>query len=294
MDLSVIIVSWNVKNKLKENLTALLKSRTDFSFEVLVADNASWDASAEMVENDFPRIKLIKNSANLGFARANNLAFAEAQGEFILLLNPDMRVNPETIDNIVRWAKENKQAGVIGCRLTDEQERNVPHVRRFPDFFDQLAIILKLPHLWPKILDSYLLPDFNYFQAAAVDSVRGGFFLIRRKAFADFFPKDRVDNNKLLDERFFIWFEEVDFCRELKRLGGEVWYSPAAVCIDYVGQSFKQVGVLKKQKYFRDSMLKYFKKWHKPWKARALAFAWPIGILIALLAEKMAARKKKN
>jgi len=282
MDLSVIIVSWNVKEKLRDNLRALFASRHT-SFEVFVVDNNSADGSAEMVKNEYPRVKLIANRENLGFARANNQALKQASGKYVLLLNPDMRVFDDTLSNMVSWLNWHERAWVAGCRLVDENSRIVSHVRRFPALSDQLAIVLKLPHLFPAILNQYLRKDFDYKKSAAVDSIRGGFFMIRREA---------MEKVGLLDERYFLWFEEVDYCRRVKEAGGEVWYSSSAECIDLVGQSFKQVNLLVKQKYFRDSMLKYFKKWHSPLAYWLLRLAWPIAIFAAIVGEKAKIRSR--
>jgi O-antigen biosynthesis protein len=277
MDLSIIIVSWNVKEKLRENLTALFKSAGDFNFEVFVVDNNSADGTVEMVKNEFTQVKLIANQENLGFAKANNQAIKQASGDFVLLLNPDMKVFPDTLINMIGWMKNNPQANVAGCNLVDESGNTVKHVRRFPEFKDQLAIVLKLPHFFPLILGKYLREDFDYLKAAKVDSVRGGFFIIR---------KTTIETVGMLDETFFIWFEEVDFCKRVYEADGEVWYTPDAKCVDYVGQSFKQVKRGTTQKYFRDSMLKYFKKWHPAWQYWSLKLAWPIGIFITWLGSK--------
>jgi GT2 family glycosyltransferase len=274
MTLSIIIVSWNVREKLRQNLAALFSSRTGLQFDVWVVDNASADRTAEMVRSEFPQVRLIANDRNLGFAKANNLAIKRAEGEFILLLNPDMRVQEDTLDKMVGWFKQHPQAAVAGCKLTDEQGNIVPHVRRFPSLADQLAIVLKLPHLCPGILDRYLAKDFNYDLPGKVDSIRGSFFLMRR-----------TDNQlPLLDERYFVWFEEVDYCRTARSKGLEVWYSPVATCIDYVGGSFSQVKRGTTQKYFQDSMLQYFLKWHPRWQYRLLSAAWHLSKLIIFIA----------
>jgi hypothetical protein len=272
MDISVIIVSWNVKEKLQANLRTLFKSEGDFKYEVFVVDNASSDKSAEMVESEFSQVRLIKNRENLGFAKANNLAIKQARGKYILLLNPDMQVFPNTLLNALNWAQKNQQAIVSGCKLVDEKEKIVEQVRRFPKIFDQLMIVLKLPHIFPFLLNSYLMKGFDYNEAQRVDSVRGSFFLINREGY----EKISSSARPYLDERYFIWFEEVDFCKQVYNLGGEVWYSPVAICRDYVGQSFKQVKRRDTQKYFRDSMLKYFKKWHSPWQSKILSLAWKL------------------
>jgi len=272
MDLSIVIVSWQVKEKLRENLSALYNSQGDFSFEVWVVDNNSNDGSAAMVRAEFPQAHLIANEENLGFAAANNQALKSAVGKFILLLNPDMRVRPDTLAKALYWAEHNPQATVSGIKLTDESGKTIKQVRRFPTFLDQLAIVLKLPHLFPAVVSRYLEVDFNYEQAAKVDSLRGAFFLINRAAY----KKISGQAEPLLDERYFVWFEEVDFCREVCALGGEVWYTPEAVCVDYVGQSFKQLKLGQSQKYFRASMLKYFEKWENKWQAAILSVAWEI------------------
>jgi GT2 family glycosyltransferase len=277
MDLSIIIVSWQVKERLEANLKSLFLSEGDFKYEVFVVDNASTDKSAEMVAEKFPQVKLIKNNENLGFAKANNQAIKLAQGSYILLLNPDMQVFPDTLQNALKWANKNQQATVSGFSLINEEGKILPQVRRFPGLFDQLMIILKVPHLCPCILNSYLLPKFDYTKAVPVDSIRGSFFLINRSAF----NKISGQNKPYLDERYFIWFEEVDFCRNIYHLGGQVWYSPEAFCRDYLGQSFALVKRKKTQRYFRDSMLKYFSKWEKPWKTKILATAWKLlGLII--------------
>lgn len=271
MELSIIIVSWNVKEKLRENLAALFSSQTDFSFEVIVVDNASGDGSAEMVEKEFPAVRLITNSENRGFAAANNQAIKLAQGNFLLLLNPDMRVQGDTLSHALLWAKNNPQATVTGIKLLTGEGKIIPQARRFPEFFDQLMIALKLSHLFPWLLNRYLNKGFDYSLAQRVDSIRGAFFLINRQAFRSLSGRDVS-----LDERYFVWFEEVDFCREVYERGGAVWYTPEAVCLDYVGQSFKQLERGKSQQYFRDSMLKYFAKHGKRWQYLGLRLAWQL------------------
>ena len=277
MDLSIIIVSWKVKDKLKNNLRSIFASKGNFSFEVFVVDNNSQDGSKEMVKKDFPQVKLIANKENLGFAKANNQALKKAQGDYILLLNPDMLVNYDTLIYSLTWAKNNQQAVVSSCKLVTMPGEIIRHVRRFPSLFDQLMVVLKVPHLLPSVLNKYLCHDFDYEQAAKVDSVRGAFFLINRSVWQE------LSANKFpsLDERYFIWFEEVDFCRQVYVLGGEVWYFPEATCVDYVGASFKQLKVGVKQSYFEESMLKYFRKWQPLWQYYVLKAVWPLGRFLA-------------
>lgn len=299
MDLSIIIVSWNVREKLKENLKAIFKASPHHSlclpdrqdsqgegsidFEVFVVDNNSSDGSAEMVKSEFSDVKLITNQENFGFAKANNQAIKKAQGNFILLLNPDMKVFPDTLVNMINWMRENKQASVAGCCLVDEAGNTIKHVRKFPRLSDQFAIALKLPHLFSGVLNDYLRADFDYGQPAKVDSIRGGFFMIKRET---------IEKIGLLDERFFLWFEEVDYCKRVKNSGGQVWYTPTVKCVDYIGQSFLQVKRGTTQIYFCDSMLKYFKKWHPSWQRCVLKLVWPVGMLLTYLGDFLKLKTK--
>jgi len=295
MDLSIVIVSWKVRDKLRDNLSRLFLSETAFKYEVFVVDNASYDGTAEMVKADFPQVKLIANPSNVGFAAANNQALRLAQGEYVLLLNPDMKPLKSTIDNMVHWMRLNRQASAAGCRLLDEKGWVVRHVRRFPTAWDQLAIVLKLPYFFPGIIDRYLGKDFDYDYPAPVETVRGGFLMIKKDVFKAVLSDERYDRGEFLDERFFVWFEDVDFCRSLKEYGKELWYTPAASCVDLVGQSFKQLPRIKAQKLFKQSMLKYFDKWHHNSPgACLLRLAWPWGMFLTWFFATVGFESKDN
>ena len=269
MDLTIIIVSWNVRDKLRDNLSALFSSSGNLKFEVFVVDNASQDGSADMVQAEFKDACLIKNTENVGFSKANNQAIRQASGRYILLLNPDMRVESDTLSKMIAWAETNPQAVVSGCHLVNEKGKTVKQVRRFPRLIDQLLITLKVPHIFPGSINRYLCNNFDYSRSAAVDSIRGAFFLINSNGYKALSGGVKP----LLDERYFIWFEEVDFCKHVSELGGQVWYTPEARCLDYVGASFKQIDRAKGQSYFSDSMLKYFEKWGSPRETKILRVA---------------------
>jgi GT2 family glycosyltransferase len=264
MDISIIIVSWNVKDKLRENIKSIYQSVGNFSFEIIVVDNNSLDDSANMVKHTFPDVNLIRNKDNLGFAKACNQGMKKAHGKYLLLLNPDMLLERDTLNNFIAWLKDNPQADIASCKLVDEKGSIVRHVRSFPKLLDQLAIVLKLPHLLPSILNKYLRKDFDYNQNSKVDSVRGAFFCIKKDSF----------DSCLLDERYFLWFEEVDFCKYAKLNSKEIWYTPDASAVDLVGKSFSQLQIYQTQKFFSDSMLKYFRKWYPYWQYFILFLAW--------------------
>ncbi len=273
MDISIVTVGYKSRDFLREQLRSVFASTGDLSIEVFVVDNNSNDGTVEMVRTEFPHVTLIANQENLGFAKANNQAIRRAIGRYVLLLNPDMRVFENTLSAMVAWMDAHPKAGVSGCRLVTQIGENMPHVRRFPRLWDQAMILLKIPHLFPGVLNQYLQRDFDYSQDAVVDSIRGSFFMIRR---------DVLDQLGSLDERYFIWFEEVDYCRQVSRAGWDVMYTVQAKCIDYVGQSFALVSGVHKQKMFTKSMVSYFRKWH-PISAPVIIMLRPIAIAISWL-----------
>lgn len=272
MDLSIIIVSWNVKDLLRENIKTIFEKTHGIDYEIFVVDNDSKDGSAQMVASEFPEVNLIANNFNGGFAKANNQAIAHAKGRYVLLLNPDMRVHDTTLHDMVQWMDKHPEAGLAGCHLIDEKGNTVPHVRRFPGVIDQAATVLKVPHIIPNILNRYMMTDFDYLEQSDVPSIRGSFFMIR---------KEVIEKIGGLDERYFIWFEEVDYCKQVIEAGWKVMYTPAIQCTDYIGKSFAQVMGLKKQKMFTESMVKYFNKWHAGPKAWLISGLRPVGLVLA-------------
>ena len=259
VNVSIVIVSWNVKELLLANLARLFSMPTDVSFEVFVVDNGSVDGSAKMVRKDFPNVRLIQNDYNAGFAAACNQALRVAKGEVLLLFNPDMLMGDGALSYAYKTLRERSDIGVLGIRLTHEDGTVVPSVRRDPTLLDQLAILFKIPHIFPRVVDRYLAKDFDYTRSQEVEQVRGSFFAFRR---------DVMVRVGFLDERFFVWFEEVDFCKRVREQGLKIWYSAEVSCHDLVGQAFKQQPVWLKQFRFFRSLTQYMLKWwgHHPKK----------------------------
>ena len=300
MDLSVITVTWNSAELIAEQIKSVRLGCRNISFEEIVVDNASTDGTVSVVEkqsvipakagihvassngldsresgNDNGIIGLIKNDRNTGFAYPNNQAAKIAKGDFLLFLNPDMRVQEGSLDVMVQWMKNYPDVGLASCKLVDEHgninEDAKP--RRFPGLLDQAALILKIPHIFPGVLNRYLFKDFNQDKEQEVDSVRGSFMIMRREVYEKL--------GWAFDPRYFIWFEDVDLCREVTRLGFKVMYTPVITCVDYVGQSFKKRTTLWKQKQFTKSMAQYFKKWEPWYKWATIALLRPAGIVMA-------------
>jgi GT2 family glycosyltransferase len=281
MDLSVITVTWNAKDNILEQINSVISGCKNISVEEIVIDNGSKDNTVELIKEKFPQVKMVVNKDNLGFGAANNQGAKIAQGDFLLFLNPDMRVSECSLDVIVDWLKKHPEVGIVGCKLTDENNNFSENARprRFPKVWEMVALIFKIPHLIPSILDNYFMKDFKPELEQEVPSVRGSFMLMRREVYEKL--------GWAFDPRYYIWFEDVDTCREVWRLGYKVMYTPIISCVDYVGQSFKKRDTYWKQKNFTGSMLQYFQKWEPWYKWIWIWLTRPVGLLFAYLNDKI-------
>lgn len=243
-NITTIIVSWNVKDALLANLAHL-------SGDVVVVDNASSDGSVDAVRAAFPNARIIANPANLGFAKACNQGMAFAKGH-ALLLNPDMQVERDAVAKTAAYLDAHPDVAVVGAKLLDQNGNPMHHMRRFPTWKDQLVIFLKLNRLFPSVIDRYMGKDLDLEREQDVNTVRGSFFAINRTA---------LQKIGMLDERYFIWFEEVDYCRQAKKHGMRVRYVPDIVARDLVGKSFAKRNRIWKRWQFTKSLVKYFLKW---------------------------------
>lgn len=253
MKISIVIVSWNTKDLLKKCLDSLVKYGKEFDLEIFVIDNASTDGTTWMMKNDFPEINFIPNKENAGFAKANNQGIKRSTGDYILLLNPDTEIFADTLANSVKFMEENKDCGVMGCRMVYKNGKPQSSVRRFPRLWPIIMLLLKLPKIFPHLrsIERYLAIDFDYEKTQPVDQVMGAYMFVRPEVF------DKIGT---LDEDFFIWFEEVDFCRRAWKAGYKVMYYSGTKIIHHGGQSFAQQKMVKNQMNFFKSAWKYFRK----------------------------------
>ncbi|PIZ95194.1 MAG: hypothetical protein COX81_01460 [Candidatus Magasanikbacteria bacterium CG_4_10_14_0_2_um_filter_37_12] len=279
MDLSVITVTWNNANDIAKQMESVFRGCTHITCEEIISDNGSTDETVKIAKfvgtgRDLP-IHIIENKENLGFGVANNKGLALAKGQFILFLNGDMKVEDGTLDIILEWMNKHPDVGIVCPKLVDQYGNFnwEASPRRFPKLWEQLALILKLPHIFPHILDRYHMKDLDIDTEQEVHSVRGSFMLMRREFI------DKL--GWAFDPRYFIWYEDVDICREAVRFNYKVVYTPIISCVDYVGQSFKKRKTLWKQINFTKSMLTYFKKWEPWYKWMWIALFRPVGIVMA-------------
>lgn len=275
--LSVIIVNWNTRKHLKQCLHYIYQHTHGIDFEVFVVDNGSHDGSAEMVEKNFPSTKLIRNKTNLGFAKANNQAIRQAKGEYILLLNSDTKITEQALEKMVEFMAENDKVGILGCKLLNPDRTLQPSCRKYPTLLSQAIILLKLHNLFPKLktIREYYMLDWPHDTARKVDQVMGACFLVRQKVF---------DQIGLLDEKYFIWFEEVDFCRRAQQAGWNTYFTPRAEVFHDKGASFDQVLSPRKQIWFNRSLLRYFRQHESIFSFLVLLSLLPTNLFLTAIA----------
>ncbi len=263
VDLSVIIVNWNVRDFLDRCLASLRQHVRDLTFEVIVVDNASKDDSVQMVRSKYPEVLLIANEANNGFCRGNNQGLEVARGEFVVLLNPDTEVYPGAMETLVAFLRDHPDVGVVGPMLLSPEGLHMPNGTRFPTLRRELMGVFGLHRFNQRAydLEGYGREDFS--QIAEVDVVCGACLMTRQSI---------VRQIGGLDEQLFMYFEEVDFCRRVKAAGWKVFYVPEARVYHHWMQSVKQDNIAATRRLFRSQFL-YFRKHH------GLAAAWLLRVL---------------
>lgn len=267
MDLSIIIVSWNVCELLVRCLESVQAglAHAGLSGEIIVVDNASTDGSAETARTRFPDIVLIETGTNLGYTGGNNVGLRHARGRHLLILNPDTEVAPGALGHLVRALDAHPSIGAVGPALVFPDGRLQSSRRRFPSL---LVGLIESTPLEPWCAGTPLLRDFRLLdradgQAGPVDWLVGAALMVRREVVEQVGP---------LDDAFFMYFEELDWQRRMKAAGWSIWYWPEARVVHHEGASSGQV-VARRQILFATSKIEYYRKWHGP-RAAALLSGW--------------------
>lgn len=233
LDVSIVIVNWNTKKVLADCLNSIFKETKGLNFEVIVVDNASRDGSADMIKQDFPQVHLVSNSKNRGFAAANNQAMAVAGGRYILLLNSDTIVLGNCIAETISFADDNPTAAVVGCRVLNHDRTLQPTCFMFPSLLNMLLSGSYLYKLFPRsrFWGREQMTWWDRHDIREVDVVTGCFMLVRR---------DAINQVGLMDERFFMYCEETDWCYRFKKADWKVLFTPDAEIIHLRGASTVQ------------------------------------------------------
>lgn len=261
MDLSIIIVSYNEKELLRKCLKSVFASKTDFSYEVIVSDNGSADCTIEMIRQEFSNVKLLDNKKNLGFSKGNNVAIREAVGRLILLLNADTEVRPDTFDLSIKYIDSHPAVGAMGCKVLLPNGQLDKAARR------------KFPNPWNSFLRLFGLRKFSDYNITIdpdleteVDAITGAYFLTRKSV---------VDQVGMLDEEFFMYGEDLDWCWRIKEAGHKVMYYPGAEVTHYKYGASRAIP-FRTIKWAHNSMKIFYRKHYAPkypWLFSQLVYA---------------------
>ncbi len=292
IDLSIIIVSWNVRELLRRCLQSIAAGMggppadSPRSYEVIVVDNASQDTSAEMVRMEFPWVRLVVNTENAGFTRANNQGLRLARGRYILLLNPDTEIVGDALPAMLTYMDAHPNVGGLGPQLRFPDGRPQSSRRRFPTYATAFIESTPLQRWFPRarLLQRYYMADVPDDQPHPVDWLVGACLLLRREA---------VESAGLLDERFFMYSEELDYAWRMRRAGWPLVYFPDAVVIHHEAQSSGQIAA-ERLILFHTSKVEFFRKWFGRRRGELLrwfllvcfAWEWCVEGLKALLGHK--------
>jgi GT2 family glycosyltransferase len=232
IDLSIIIVSYNTKDLLQDCLNSIFNSDLKpYVFEVIVYDNASTDGSVSLIKSKFPMVQIILGDKNVGFAAGNNQAIVKSSGKYLLLLNSDTILKPDTLKKMLEFMEKNKDIGVSTCKLILANGFLDPACHRgFPTPWAAITYLLKLEKLFPKseIFGQYHMGFKGFDSVHEIDSPSGAFYLIRRKV---------IEDVGLLDEDYFMYGEDLDWSYRIKQKGYKIIFNPSAQCLHLKKQS---------------------------------------------------------
>jgi hypothetical protein len=281
-EVSVVVVNWNTQDILRDCLRSIYEQCSEIDLEVIVIDNASTDGSVEMVKKDFPQVTLIENSKNRGFAAANNQGIDISKGRYVLLLNSDTVVLDNAIAKTAAFADSHPEAAVVGCRVLNPDRTLQPTCFMFPSILNMLLSSTYLYKLFPKnkFFGRERMTWWNRNDIREVDVVTGCFMLVRQ---------DAIKKVGSMDEQYFMYGEETDWCYRFKQAGWKMLFTPCAEIIHLGGQSAqKRATTMVVQ--LRKSILQFMKKHYGPLIYRIaclltvifLAVRLPIWSVIAL------------
>lgn len=289
--LDIIIVNFNSGSQLSDCLKSIEKIDDKLLInQIIVVDNASTDGSIENIENFKLPLKIVKNQVNEGFAKACNKGAALGNSKYILFLNPDTKLYSDSISISIKFMEnvENSNVGILGIKLVDDEGEVTGSCSKFPTFFMFLDKILGLHHLLPKGLVPIQYYDFDFNESRIVDQVSGAFFLVRRSVF---------EKLKGFDERFFVYFEDLDFALRAKNIGYSSYYLALTKAYHKGGGTSKQINGIALFYFLRSQILYFYKHFNK-FLASVLTFTTlfiePITRLLFSIVNKSSAYKSKD
>lgn len=235
VDLSVVIVNWNVCNLLKQSLKSIYENTNRGGIEIFVVDNASTDGSVEMVRKEFPEAILLANPSNIGFPRANNLALKHCRGRYILLLNPDTIISKDALDRMIDFMDTHPEVGVVGPKILNlDNTIHFDCARNFPTLLNIFFEFSRLSKHFPnhRIFGRYRMGYWDHQDSREVDCLDGSCILVRN---------DAIKQIGFLDEQLFMYLEDIDLCYRIRENGWKIYYLALAEIVHIGGESSKRV-----------------------------------------------------
>lgn len=253
-ELSICIVGVDAKSYLRDCLASILNSKINENYEIIYVDNNSHDGSIEMIKEEFESVKYIRNSQNLGFAKANNQAIQNIKSQFILLLNPDTIVFEESIQTLVDYLKSQMETGIVGPKILNSDRSFQSHCKRGEARpWEVLCYFSGLSKIFPhhSLFSGYLQGHLDENEINNVPSISGSCMLIR---------KEVIDQIGLLDEAFFAYQEDTDYCLRARKAGWKVTYLPTSEIIHYGGKGGAKAQPFKTIYEWHRSYFIYYRK----------------------------------
>jgi len=272
MKLSIIIVSWNVKEDIAGCLGSIKENKPREEFEIIAVDNASTDGSVDTIKSDFPDVKIIANSENIGFSAANNQAIRIAKGQYIFLLNPDTIVHPNSLDTLTAFLDDHEDVGACGPKFLAADGQVHFSVGYVPTFRSLLygRTFLRSLGIFRRSHKKLTARNFNFEKTGDVEQLSGAALMIRRAV---------MEEIGLMDENFFMYYEDVDLCLRIRKAGFRIVYLPDSIITHIGGRSSDQVSARRRIMLYR-SLFVYFRKHRGKFATGLFGLIFKPGVII--------------
>jgi GT2 family glycosyltransferase len=254
MKLSVVVVNWNGKKFVENCINSIVLEINLKESEIIVVDNGSTDGSNELISNNFPYVKIIQNSKNIGFAAANNQGIIESDGQYLCFINSDIILKRDCINTLLNYIESNSDIGILAPKLIYPNHSLQISCKKLPSLWNSFCEIFGLSSLFPsvKIFSGEEMSYFDHDSIQNVNAIAGGFWMISR---------DSIKEVGLLDEEFFFYAEDMDWCKRFSGKNKKIVFNPNAIAIHHAGGSSSNDPI----KYYilqRKARLQYWRKYH--------------------------------
>ncbi len=253
-EISIVIVNWNTKEYLNRCLESIIKDTKNYNTEIIVVDNDSTDGSVEFINNIFTDIKVINNDVNLGFAKGNNIGIKECTGKYVCLINPDVVVLNGCFTQLYKYMEQNPEIGLIGPQILNSEGLIQRSCMSFPTLWNNFCNAFALDSLFPrmKLFSSLMMRYWGHNTICTVNVINGCFWMVRKKA---------IRQVGLIDERYFMYAEDIDWCKSFSECNWKIVFFPDAKAI-HIGAASSSKSPIRFYIEMKIANLKYWEKYH--------------------------------